>query len=544
MSQLRIAVSALMIAATLASTPQQAESQLDTHHSFLNAAYRDLLGREPDPGGYEYWLGLLNDGVPAGAIAQAIGDADEQRRLVVTQAYDRVLKRKPDAEGRDYWAADIIDRSAEIELYSLFFASLEYYLGSGETNAGYVTALYQDILTRSPDSEGLAFWTALIEGGVDRATIAREFIRSAEAILQPDLSITSSNPSAGSLTNDLSRISIDFDTDVDAESSAVIVSAGGIRIAGVTSSGQTSNQLVFRPTSVPQAIRTPASKKVVVTVFAYTGSEFGRTDYTFMLGPTAAAAPAELIVAFYGHAKTDVLGVLGEGTPQQALARLNAQAEPYRVSSHRDDARPVVPAFELIATLVTAAPGADGLYRSRTQHELIQPYLDTIRAANGYLILDLQPGRADLEDEARSYEPLLLNPEVGLALDPEWKVGPDETPQGRVGALEASEINRVTAYVSDLVIANDLPSKIVIVHLFEASMVRNPELIVNRPGVRIIFQADGEGGPAAKAADYNTLIPERFGQGFKVFYDEDSPTLNPDEVLALLDPDPAYISYQ
>ncbi len=224
-----------------------------------------------------------------------------------------------------------------------------------------------------------------------------------------------------------------------------------------------------------------------------------------MLGPTAAAAPAELIVAFYGHAKNRCPGPRRR-QPQQALARLNAQAEPYRVSSHRDDARPVVPAFELIATLVTAAPGADGLYRSRTQHELIQPYLDTIRAANGYLILDLQPGRADLEDEARSYEPLLLNPEVGLALDPEWKVGPDETTQGRVGALEASEINRVTAYVSDLVIANDLPSKIVIVHLFEASMVRNPELIVNRPGVRIIFQADGEGGPAAKAADYNTLI--------------------------------------
>jgi hypothetical protein len=544
MNQLRVAAIALVIAATLASTPQQAESQLDTHHDFLTAAYRDLLGREPDPGGYEYWLGLLNEGVPASAVAQAIGDADEQRRLVVTQAYDRVLHRDPDGEGLAFWAADMIDRSAEIELYSLFFASPEYFIGSGETNAGYVTALYQDILSRTPDDEGLTFWTGLIDSGIDRATIAREFIRSTEAILQPNLSITSSNPVAGSLTNDLSRISIDFDAEIDAESSAVIVSAGGIRIVGVTSSGETNNQLTFRPTSIPQTLRNGAAMKVVVTVFAYTGSEFGRTDYTFTLGPTVAAAPAELIVAFYGHAKTDVLGVLGEGTPQQALVRLDQQAEPYRQSSERDDARPVVPAFELIATLVTAAPGADGLYRSRTAHDLIQPYLETIRAANGYLILDLQPGRADLEDEARFYEPLLLNPEVGLALDPEWKVGPDETPQGRVGALEASEINRVTAYVSDLVIANDLPSKIVIVHLFEASMVRNPELIVNRPGVRIIFQADGEGGPAAKAADYNTLIPDRFGQGFKVFYDEDSPTLNPDEVLALLDPDPAYISYQ
>lgn len=544
MKQLRVAAIALLIAASVATMPRQAEAQIDVHHDFLTAAYRDLLGRESDTVGYSYWLGLLENGLAAGTVAEAIGDSTEQRRLVVRQAYERVLNRNPDPAGLDFWAKDMIDRTAEIELYILFFASPEYFLRSGKTNQGFVNALYRDILFRNPDADGLAFWSNLIDEGLERAAVASEFIRSAEAILQPDLSIASATPASGSTASDLSRITIDFDTEIEAPRSVVVVSVDGTRVRGITIGGLTQNQLVFTPTAFPQALRTNSEKKVVVTVFAYAGSEFGRTDYTFTLGPNAATTPGELIVAFYGHAKTDVLGVLGEGTPQQALARLNQQAEPYRLSQQRDDARPIVPAFELIATLVTAAPGGDGLYRSRTQHDLIQPYLDTIRAANGYLILDLQPGRADLEDEARFYGPLLLNPEVGLALDPEWKVGPGETPKGRVGAVEASEINRVTAYVSDLVIANNLPSKIVIVHIFKASMVRNPELIVNRPGVRIIFQADGEGGPAAKAADYNNLIPDRFGQGFKVFYDEDSPTLSPDQVLTLLDPDPAYVSYQ
>jgi hypothetical protein len=544
MKQLRVVAIAVLIAASVVTTPTQAEAQLDDHSDFLTAAYRDLLGRDPDPAGYSYWLGLLENGLAPGTVAEAIGDSPEQRKLVVRQAYERVLGRDPDPAGLKFWADDMIDRTSEIELYALFFGSPEYFLRSGKTDEGFVTALYDDILLRTPDNAGLTFWTNLINEGLERATVANQFIKSTEAIRQPALSITSAAPASGSVASDLSRITIDFDTEIAAASSAVMVSAGGTRVAGITSAGLTGKQLVFRPTAFPEALRTNTEKSVVVTVFAYTGSEFGRTDYTFTLSPDAGTSPAELIVAFYGHAKTDVLGVLGEGTPQQALERLNQQIEPYRFSQQRDDARPVVPAFELIATLVTAAPGSAGLYRSRTPHELIQPYLDTIRDANGYLILDLQPGRADLEAEARFYEPLLLNPEVGIALDPEWKVGPDETPKGRVGAVEASEINRVTSYVSDLVIANNLPSKIVIVHIFKASMVRNPHLIVNRPGVRIIFQADGEGGPAAKAADYNNLIPERFGQGFKVFYDEDSPTLSPDEVLTLLEPDPAYVSYQ
>lgn len=540
---MRLALIALLIITGVVSAPSAVHAQADSQNEFLTAAYRDLLGREADAAGRQYWLELLGDGLPHGVVAEAIGDAGEQRRLVVTQAYQRVLKRKPDPDGLAFWATDIIDRTAEADLYSLFFGSEEYFNRNGRTNDGYLRGLYRDVLTRTPDSAGLGFWSGLLDTGTRRDAIAHEFLSSAEAILQPNLSITDSDPEAGSVAHDLRRITIDLDSEIDASKSAVIVSAGGQRIAGVTTAGLNAKQLVFSADSFPPTLRVGVPVHVVVTVFAYTGADFGRTDFTFTLDPSATSSLDELIVAFYGHAKTGVLGVLGEGTPDEALARLQEQAAPYRVDT-RPDTRPVVPAFELIATLVTAAPGGDGLYRSRTEHSLIQPYLDTIRAANGYLILDLQPGRADLEDEARFYEPILLNPEVGLALDPEWKVGPNETPKGRIGALEASEINRVSAYLSELVIANDLPNKILIVHIFKPEMIRNPELIATRPGVTIIFQADGEGGPAAKVADYDNLIPARFGRGFKVFYDEDTPTLKPNEVLDILNPDPDYLSYQ
>ncbi len=75
-------------------------------------------------------------------------------------------------------------------------------------------------------------------------------------------------------------------------------------------------------------------------------------------------------------------------------------------------------------------------------------------------------------------------------------------------------------------------------------MVTNTDAIVSRPGVRIIFHADGEGGPAAKIGDYDTLMPPRFERGIKIFYDEDVNRLSPSQVLSRLDPLPVYVSYQ
>ena len=44
------------------------------------------------------------------------------------------------------------------------------------------------------------------------------------------------------------------------------------------------------------------------------------------------------------------------------------------------------------------------------------------------LILDVQPGYADFMTEVRRLEPWLREPDVGLALDPEWHVSPPDVP--------------------------------------------------------------------------------------------------------------------
>lgn len=250
--------------------------------------------------------------------------------------------------------------------------------------------------------------------------------------------------------------------------------------------------------------------------------------------------PEYRLVAEYGHPGVPVLGVLGETGPQESARRVQLRALDYEARG----GRPVLPTFEIIATVAQAAPGADGLYTFELPPDRIRPWLEAVRSVDGYLVLDLQPGRARFIDQARRYEELLVEPDVGLAMDPEWSVGPGETPGGgTIGSVTAAEINEVSAYLSDLVAREGLPEKALVIHRFTPGMVVDPEDVVARPGVAIVFHADGFGSREAKLADYFGLLPDRFARGLKLFFDEDVRVLSPAEVLGL-DPPPDVVTYQ
>jgi len=92
--------------------------------------------------------------------------------------------------------------------------------------------------------------------------------------------------------------------------------------------------------------------------------------------------PDHRIVAFYGAPQDDQLGILGIGSLRDAARKLERQARPYARRT-----RPVLPAFELIATIATAAPGEDGLYRARQSAATIDRHLREARRAKALLVL-------------------------------------------------------------------------------------------------------------------------------------------------------------
>ena len=534
-----IAVVLLVVAALVAPTPATAIPVDDAN--FVEEAYEGLLGRQPDAEGLAFWTGRLADGETRSRVVAQIGDSVEHRELVVRVAYREILDRSPDPGGLEYYSAGIIDRLTARSLRAQIFGSIEFYERSGGTNEDFLAELYQRILVREPDSSGRTFWLGQLANGRSRLSVAAAFLASAESIEQPSLSIINAIPAEGVFEGELSQIRLELDRPVDASSSAMVVAVDGRQLAGSTRGVNGAPEVLrFLPAERP-VTRVGRAVDVVVTVFAHDGTTIERSDYRFAYLPssTSITPGADLMVAFYGHPRAPVLGVAGEGTPAQALDRLLTQAAPYEASG-----KTVVPVFEMIATLVTASPGPDGLYRSRATEAELRPYLDTIRTVGGRMLLDIQPGRASVVDEAKAFEALLLEPDVGLALDPEWVVGPTQTPAGRIGTLDAAAINEVSAYLDALVEAAALPPKILIVHRFRPDMVTNTDAIISRPGVRIIFHADGEGGREAKIGDYDTLMPPRFERGIKIFYDEDVNQLNPTDILMLLDPVPVFVSYQ
>jgi hypothetical protein len=270
------------------------------------------------------------------------------------------------------------------------------------------------------------------------------------------------------------------------------------------------------------------------------------------LRASAQAAPVELprggrrifpdhrVVAFYGAPQSARLGTLGIGTPTQATKRLRHVARGYAKKT-----RPALPALELISTIAAAHPGDDGMYRMQQPDAVIARYLRAARRAKALLVLDIQPGRGDFLSEAQRLERWLTEPDVGLALDPEWHVGAGEIPGKVIGSVSAEEVNAVSAYLSAFVTDHDLPDKLFVVHQFTSSMIENKDRVQQRLGLALTMNVDGFGDRSNKESKYDLFTSEltRFHNGFKLFYEEDTNLMTPRQVLALRPP-PDLVVYE
>jgi hypothetical protein len=248
--------------------------------------------------------------------------------------------------------------------------------------------------------------------------------------------------------------------------------------------------------------------------------------------------PGHRVVAYYGAPQDPQLGELGIGTPAQAARKLAHQARPYG---------PVWPAFELIATVASGSPGDSGRYNTHQSRRVIDRYLRAARADKALLILDIQPGHADFMDEVRALRPYIEQPDVSIALDPEWKVPDDQVPGRVIGSTDAADVNMVSAYMSAIVRARRLPQKLLVVHQFTNNMIGRKELLAQPPGIALTLNVDGFGDRPNKIAKYDEFtrprVARRFHAGFKLFYHEDTNLMPPQRVLRLR-PRPEFVVYE
>lgn len=254
--------------------------------------------------------------------------------------------------------------------------------------------------------------------------------------------------------------------------------------------------------------------------------------------------PGRRMIALYGHPYGPELGVMGEQDPAAAVALAQQYAAEYQPL----DDQPVVPAFEVIASVASEFPGDDGNYSNETPAEDLVPYVDAIVDAGGYAVIDLQPGQGSFLEQAKLYQDLLKRPNVGLALDAEWKLNPGEAPLSRIGSATAAEINEVADWLAQLVRDNNLPQKALVIHQFNVAMFPDRQNIVTgQPELAWVLHADGHGVPEQKFETWDVLrqgLDPNFFMAWKNFIDEDFPTFTPEQTFRDVEPRPWFVSYQ
>jgi hypothetical protein len=157
---------------------------------FVHQAYLDLLRRPADLGGVAYYVGRLEQGTTRTEVAALLMDSREYRTVVVNDLYLAYLGRPADPMGLVF-GLQILEGSTLFPtllptrldvLKSQLLASAEYYfVKGGGTDAGFLSALYRDVLGREIDPGGLSYYLGQLASGMSRVLVARSVLMSREA---------------------------------------------------------------------------------------------------------------------------------------------------------------------------------------------------------------------------------------------------------------------------------------------------------------------------------------------------------------------------
>ena len=182
--------------------------------------YRAMLDREADAGGLAAWTKVLDEGYPLGSVINGFcgsaefvgicneygiepgyvdvgevapkpteedtpkpdgaGAATEQIQAYVSRCYSVILGRSADQGGLQGWSEALANGTAQPSQIIEGFVNSPEFLAKGLNKEGQVETLYQAMLGRSADAEGLAGWVQALDSGMRLEDIINGFANSAE----------------------------------------------------------------------------------------------------------------------------------------------------------------------------------------------------------------------------------------------------------------------------------------------------------------------------------------------------------------------------
>lgn len=163
-----------------ASLPEKFPELAPTLRKYVRALFLDTLKRDPSGAEIEVLLKRMLDGTTRKGLARDLLQTEEFRRTQVRHWFQRFLHKIGTEEELQQWSEKLLRRSQEETLTS-FLSAPEYVLRDGGSNEEFVTALYEDLLSRKPADTEIQSWVGLLNShAASRMCVANNFVTSRE----------------------------------------------------------------------------------------------------------------------------------------------------------------------------------------------------------------------------------------------------------------------------------------------------------------------------------------------------------------------------
>ena len=148
---------------------------------FVRSAFYDVLGRFPTDSVREDWVDQIFTGASPATLVSCLVHSQEFREKQLFEQYRRFLGRTPNKEGVDFWSGLLSGGKKQEDVLAAILSSAEYMQKRGGTNEAFVRAMFLDIVQRRPLYMEAESWVGLLNSGsATRDDVARDFVTSDE----------------------------------------------------------------------------------------------------------------------------------------------------------------------------------------------------------------------------------------------------------------------------------------------------------------------------------------------------------------------------
>ena len=169
----------VLAVAALSVIPAAHADTVAENTNFIDKAYMDLLQRSPGQTDINFGLTALGS-ESRYDFALSLDTSTPYYQLLVNSYFQGLLGRSANLTDLSFFVP-LLSSSTDESVQALIASSPEFFSHNGSTNAGFVTALYNDFLKRSPTpAESTSWGLALSSMSLTREQVAAMILGSSE----------------------------------------------------------------------------------------------------------------------------------------------------------------------------------------------------------------------------------------------------------------------------------------------------------------------------------------------------------------------------